>query len=61
MQNFKFGGFNVLSVQLFNKIKRKEKEKKKKNMKKTGFAIYIFRMLCRNTFIFGELIFCFRH
>ena len=53
MQNFKFGGFTVLSVQLFNKIK--QKEKKKKNMKKTGFAI--FRMLCRNTFIFGEFIF----
>ena len=33
MQNFKFGDFTVLSVQLFNKIKLKEKEKKK-NMKK---------------------------
>ena len=37
MQNFKFGGFTVLAVQLFNKIKRKKKKKKKKmtkNMKK---------------------------
>ena len=31
LQYFKFGGFTVLSVQLFNKIKLKEK---KKNMKK---------------------------
>ena len=38
MQNFKFGSVMVLAVQLFNKIKRKEKKKKKekktKNMKK---------------------------
>ena len=38
MQNFKFCGVTVLTVQLFNKIKRKEKEKKEKkkikNMKK---------------------------
>ena len=37
MQNFKFGGLTVLTVQLFNKIKKKKKEKKKKmtkNMKK---------------------------
>ena len=33
MQNFKFGGVTVLAVQLFNKIKKKEK-KKTKNMKK---------------------------
>ena len=32
MQNFKFGGVTVLAVQLFNKIKKKEK--KTKNMKK---------------------------
>ena len=33
--NFKFGGVTILAVQLFNKIKRKEKkEKKTKNMKK---------------------------
>ena len=31
-QNVKFGGFMVLAVQLFNKIKRKKK--KTKNMKK---------------------------
>ena len=35
MQNFKFGGVKVLAVQLFNKIKLKEKKKKMtKNMKK---------------------------
>ena len=34
MQNLKFGGVTVLAVQLFNKIKRKEKKKKTKNMKK---------------------------
>ena len=33
MQNFKFGGIKVLAVQIFNKIKRKEK-KKTKNMTK---------------------------
>ena len=44
MQNFKFGGVTVLAVQLFNKIKQKEK---KKNMKKQ-VSLY-FRMLCRNT------------
>ena len=32
MQNFKFGGVTVLAVQLFDKIKKKEK--KTKNMKK---------------------------
>ena len=32
MQNFKFGGVTVLAVQLFNKIK--QKEKKTKNLKK---------------------------
>ena len=37
MQNFKFGGVTVLAVQLFNKIKRKEKTK---NMKKTCFAVF---------------------
>ena len=44
-----FGGFTVLSVQLFNKIKLK------KNMKNR--FCYIFRMLRRKTFIFGEFIF----
>ena len=36
MQNFTFGGFTVLAVQLFNKIKKKKEKKKKKtkNMKK---------------------------
>ena len=34
MQNYKFGGVTVLAVQLFNKIKWKEKKKKTKNMKK---------------------------
>ena len=38
MQNFKFSGVTVLTVQLFNKIKRKKKKEKKKkkikNMKK---------------------------
>ena len=33
MQNFKVGGVTVLAVQLFNKIKRKEK-KMTKNLKK---------------------------
>ena len=33
MQNFKFAGIMVLAVQLFNKIKKKEK-KMTKNMKK---------------------------
>ena len=60
MQNFKFVNVTVLAVQLFNKIKRNEKENKKKktkNMKK-HVSLY-FRMLCRNTFIFGEFIlFC---
>ena len=37
MQNFKFGGVTVLSVQLFNKIKKK----KTKNMKKQ-VSLYIF-------------------
>ena len=36
MQNFKFDGVTVLSVQLFNKIKRK----KKKEHEKTCFAIF---------------------
>ena len=40
MQNFKFGGVTILSVQLFNKIKRKKKKKKTKNMKKTCFAVF---------------------
>ena len=54
MQNFKFGGVTVLAVQLFNKIKKKKKTKKMKNM-----FHCIFRMLCRNTFIFVEFIpFC---
>ena len=35
MQNFKFGGVTVLTVQLFNKIKKKKKKKKKKKEKKT--------------------------
>ena len=35
MQNFKFGGVMVLSVQLFNKIKLKKK--KTKNM---SFAVF---------------------
>ena len=53
MQNLKFGGVKVLAVQLFNKIKQKKK-KKTKNMFRC-----ISRMLCRNTFIFGEFIlFC---
>ena len=35
MRNFKFGGVTVLAVQLFNKIKWKEKkEEKKKNKNK---------------------------
>ena len=54
MQNSKFGGVTVLAVQLFNKIKRKKK--KTKNKKTTCFAVNIFRMLCQNTFIFGEFI-----
>ena len=51
MQNFKFSGVTVLTVQLFNKIKRKEKKKMKKkktkkekkktkNMKKTCFNVF---------------------
>ena len=45
----------VLAVQLFNKIKKKEKMTK--NMKKQ-VSLY-FRVLCRNSFIFGEFIlFC---
>ena len=57
MQNFKFGGFTVLAVQLFNKIKWK---KKKKNMKKQVSLYFPDVMLnFRNTFIFGEfIIFC---
>ena len=51
MRNFKFGGFTVLSVQLFDKIKRK---KKKKNMKKQ-VSLY-FPDVMSNTFIFGEFI-----
>ena len=57
MQNFKFGGVTVLAVQLFNKIKKKEKEKKTKNMKNKFDCIS--GVLCRNSFIFGEFIlFC---
>ena len=51
--NFKFGGVMVLAVQLFNKIKRKEK-KRTKNLKK--HVSLNSQMLCRNTFIFGECI-----
>ena len=54
MQNFKFGGFMVLAVQLFNKIWKKKKTKNMKNMFRC-----ISRMLCRNKFIFVEFIhFC---
>ena len=51
----------VLAVQLFNKIKKKKKEKKKKtkNMKKQVSLYFRSRVLCRNSYIFGEFIlFC---
>ena len=46
LQNLKYGDVTVLSVQLFNKIKKKKK-KKTKNMK--NLFRCISRMLCRNT------------
>ena len=57
MQNFKFGGVTVLvlSVQLFNKIKRKKKKKMNKNLKKYMF-LCISNMLCQNSFNFGKFV-----
>ena len=56
MQNFKFGGVTVLvlSVQLFNKIKRKKK-KMNKNLKKYMF-LCISNMLCQNSFNVGKFV-----
>ena len=48
----------VLAVQLFNKIKRKEKKEKTKNMKKhvsLCFPRCVSRMLCRNTLMSLEV------
>ena len=60
MQNFKFGGVTVLTVQLFKKIKKKKKKKKEKKKKKTKNKFRcISGVLCLNTFIFCEFIlFC---
>ena len=57
MQNFKFGGVTVLvlSVQLFNKIKRKKKKKMNKNLNKYMF-LCISNMLCQNSFNFGTFV-----
>ena len=52
MQNFNFGGVTVLAVQLFNKIKGKEK-KKEKTMNMKNMFCCISLMLCRKTFFFG--------
>ena len=51
MQNFKFGGVTVLAVQLFNKIKRKEKTK---NMKK-HVSLYFTDVMSKYIY-FGEFI-----
>ena len=51
MQNLKFGGVTVLAVQLFNKIKRKEKKKKKtKNMKKL-VSLYFMDVMSKYIYI----------
>ena len=60
MQNFKFGGITVLAVQLFNKIKKKEK-KKTKNMKK-HVSLYFRGVVEIHLFLVNLFFFeCFRH
>ena len=48
MQIFKFGGVTLLAVQLFNKIKKKEKTK---NMKKQ-VSLYFRGVMSVNLFFF---------
>ena len=51
MHNFKFGGVTVLAVQLFNKIKRKEKkEKKTKNLKKHVSLYFPDVVICQSKY-----------
>ena len=58
MQHFKFGGVTVLAVQLFNKIKRKEKTK---NLKKY-VSLYFTDVVEIQLFLVNLLFFaCFRH
>ena len=59
MQHFKFGGVTVLAVQLFNKIKRKEK--KTKNLKKY-VSLYFTDVVEIQLFLVNLFFFaCFRH